>query len=46
MISVAENNVLGWMIARCNAFFSDQHNCNEDSMETQFFFREIFWIDT
>ena len=41
MISVAENNVLSWMLASGNAFPSDQHKCEEDSMETQFFFGKM-----
>jgi len=34
------------MLARGNAFFSDQHKCEEDSMETQFFFGEMSGSDT
>ena len=45
MISVAENNVLSWMLASGNAFPSDQHKCEEDSMETQFFFGEMSGSD-
>ena len=45
MISVAENSVFGLMSATGNVFFSDQHKCEEDSMETQFFFGEMSGSD-